>query len=313
MCGDLIGIHIRHRNCSVNRVGERIRHRGIYRQQQVHALLFGLFHHVFAIIHLFKVDERRTHLVALGREEGVRHAAADDQRIHLAQQIVDDVQLIGHLGAAQNGDKRAHGAVDGIAKELDLLAHQVTHRSGFDIIGHTDSRAVGTVRRAKRVVDIHVGKAGQLFAECGLVFGLFFAEAGILQQHHVAVFHCGNGGLCMLAHNGVIIGKHDRLAQQLCQTRRARSEAELRLRAVFRLAQMAAKDNLAAVCNQLFNGRQGRDDAVIVGDDAVLHRDVEIYPDKNALALYVNIVNCFFAKSAHTACTPFLVSELDSF
>ena len=39
-------------------------------------------------------------------QEGVRHAAADEQRVDLRQQVLDHADLVGHLGAAEDRDER---------------------------------------------------------------------------------------------------------------------------------------------------------------------------------------------------------------
>ena len=58
-----------------------------------------------------------------------------------------------------------------------------------------------------------------------------------------------------------------------------------------RLAHVRAQDHLRAVFHQILDGRQGAHDAVFVGDLAVLHRDVEIAADENALAFDIDIGN----------------------
>ena len=143
---------------------------------------------------------------------------------------------------------------------------------------------------AEGIVHIHVGQAGQLFAELGQVLGFFLAEAGVLQQHHVTVLHGGHGSLGVLAHHGVVVCKGDRLAQQLAQAHSHGGQAELCLGAVLGLAQMAAQDDLAAVGNELLDGGQGGDNAVVVGDDPVLHGHVEIAANQHALALHIDVV-----------------------
>ena len=50
--------------------------------------------------------ERAPDLPALGGEEGVGHAAADDQRIGEREQIAEKIELGRHLGAADHRRKR---------------------------------------------------------------------------------------------------------------------------------------------------------------------------------------------------------------
>ncbi len=46
---------------------------------------------------------------------------------------------------------------------------------------------------AEGVVDIQVAEFSKLGGSSGLIFFFFFVEAGVFQQHHVAVFHRGDG------------------------------------------------------------------------------------------------------------------------
>ena len=147
---------------------------------------------------------------------------------------------------------------------------------------------------AEGVVHISVSQRSQLLAELRHILGLFLAETGVLQQNDIAVVHSSHSSLCVLAHNVVVVGKHNGLAQLCAQSHSNGSQAELSLGAVLGLAQMAAQDDLSAIVDQLLDGGQSRIDAVLVGDDAVLHGDVEITADKDLLAAVVLIVDRLF-------------------
>src|SRR5699024_3138530 len=177
------------------------------------------------------------------------------------------------------------------AHAADLLLHQVAHSGVLDVVGDAGGGAVCTVAAAEGVVHIGVGQAGQLLGEFGDVLGLLLAEAGVLQQDHVAVVHGGDSGLGVLAHDVVIVGKDDFLAQLSAQGLGDGGQAELGLGAVLGFAQVAAQDDLCAVIDQLLDGGHSRVDAVLVGDDAVLHGDVEIAADKHFLAAVVLVVD----------------------
>ena len=147
---------------------------------------------------------------------------------------------------------------------------------------------------AERIIHIAIRQGSEFLGELLDVLGFFLAEAGVLEQHHVAVLHRGNSSLRVLADDVVVIRKHDRLAQVLGETLGNGREGELGFRAVLRLAQVAAKDHLAAVRNQLLNGRQRSNDTLIVGDLAILHRNIEIAAHKHFLAGDPDVVNGHF-------------------
>ena len=75
-------------------------------------------------VDLVFLQQGGTHLVALGGQEGVGHAATDEETVGLAQQVGDDAELVGDLGAAEHHGVGALGVIDGAAQGLDLLEHQ---------------------------------------------------------------------------------------------------------------------------------------------------------------------------------------------
>ena len=57
------------------------------------------------------LEKRAAHVVAEGGEEREGHAAAHEEPVHLLQQVLDEGELVGHLGAAQHREqRRAAGA-----------------------------------------------------------------------------------------------------------------------------------------------------------------------------------------------------------
>ncbi len=148
---------------------------------------------------------------------------------------------------------------------------------------------------AERVIHIAVRQGSQFLGELLDVLGFFLAEAGVLQQHDVAVLHRRHSSLCVVADHRVVIGEHDGLTQQFAQANRHGCQRELLFRAVLRLAQMAAQDDLCAVSDQLLDGRKRGHDALVVGDLAVLHGDVEVTANQHLLARNLDVVNRFLS------------------
>ncbi len=85
------------------------------------------------------VQQRIADLVALGLHEGVGHAAADDQRVHQVQQVVDDRDLVGHLRAAENRDQRPVGIVQHFGEVLHFLRHEEARGALASMNLHTPS------------------------------------------------------------------------------------------------------------------------------------------------------------------------------
>ena len=158
---------------------------------------------------------------------------------------------------------------------------------------------MGAVRGAEGIVYKHIAQGSQFLGEGFAVFGLFLAVTGVLQQNHVAVVHGSYGRLGVFTHDTVIRSEFNIDAQLFAQLYRHGSETQLGNRLTLRLAHMGAKDDLAAVVDQLLNGGQGRIDAVFIGDDAALHRHVEVAANQDFFALYVDVVHRFFVQQAH--------------
>ena len=93
--------------------------------------------------------------MALGGQEGEDHAAADEQPVGLAQQVVDDAELVGDLRAAEHDDVRPLGVVGQPAQHLDLVEDQLAGgvreplRDVVDarLLAVHDAEAVGDVER----------------------------------------------------------------------------------------------------------------------------------------------------------------------
>ena len=288
---DLVRIDDQRLNRRVNRVRERLHADGIDRQQELYALGLGLRQHVLAVVDLRLVEQALADLQALRLEEGEGHAAADDQGVDLLEQVLDDVQLVRDLRAAQDGDERTVGVLQRLAHDGKLLADEVAGHARAEELRDALGGAVRAMAGAERVIHIAVGQGSQVLGEVLDVLGLLLAEAGILQEHDVAVLHRGDGRPGVLAHDVVVIGKHDGLAQVLGEALGHGRQGELGLRAVLRLAQMAAQDHAAAVGDQLLDRRERGDDALVVGDLAVLHRDVEVTAHEHLFAGHFDVVN----------------------
>ena len=122
------------------------------------------------------LDQRLADRDAARLEEGVGHGAADAERVDLAEQVLDDVDLVGHLGAAEDRDERALGVVQRLAEIVDLLVHQQAGGGHRHVLDHALGGGVGAVRGAEGVVDVDVAELGELLGEAGVV--LFFLGDG---------------------------------------------------------------------------------------------------------------------------------------
>ena len=95
-----------------------------------------------------------------GEQEGVGHAAADDQLVDLGGEVGEHGDLGRHLGAADHGRGRPLGLVEHAAQRVDLLHQQrpgVGRQQPRDGIG----RGVRAMRGREGIVDEDVAELGQ--------------------------------------------------------------------------------------------------------------------------------------------------------
>ena len=87
-------------------------------------------------------------------EEGTGHRTADQDAVHLWQQRLDDVDLAGDLGPAEDRDEGALRLFQRVAEVVELLLHQQARDGGSQECGNACRAAVRAMRRSERVVDV---------------------------------------------------------------------------------------------------------------------------------------------------------------
>ena len=97
-------------------------------QHDLDARLLGPLEVAADGVELVLLEQALADLVALGLEEGEDHAAADQQPVGLAEQVVDDAELVGDLRAAEHDDVGPLRVVGEPAQHLDLGRDQAAHR-----------------------------------------------------------------------------------------------------------------------------------------------------------------------------------------
>ena len=201
-----------------------------------------------------------------GLEERVGHGAADEERVDLAEQVLDDLELVRDLGAAEDRDERPFGALERLAEVVDLGRHQEAGGRLLDVVDDALGRGVRAVRRSERVVDVDVGERRQLRRE-GRVVGLFLGvEPQVFEEDHAARMR-GDGGRGVRA--DAVGGKRDGPAEQPGQVVGDRLQAVLGIGLALRTSEVRREDDRGALFERVADGRQRRADPRVVGDRAV--------------------------------------------
>ena len=223
--------------------------------------------------------------MSLRLQKGVRHSAADDERIDLAHQVLDDADLVADLGAAKNRDERLLRMRQRLAEILKFLLHQQPGSVLLDEMRDAFGRCVGAMRRSERVVHVVVAKLAQLLGEVRIVGFLFGVEAQVLQQQRLAAFQL-LGHLLGLHADAVgreadILAAAQHIVDQNAQPLGDRLQAHLGIGLAFGTSQMRSQDEPRAMTQRVLDGGQRLADASVVHDAAVVERDVEVNPHED--------------------------------
>jgi len=179
----------------------------------------------------------------------------------------------------------------GIAQRLlqmaQFLFHRAARRRGQQI-GQARGGGVRPVRRREGVVDEDVAQGRDLFGEVGIVLFLAGMEARVLQQKHVAIFQCIHGGFRLGAHT--IFGESDIAADGCAQGRHERLQRHGWHDFALGPVEVRQDDDLGALFRQFADGGGLALDAGGVGDDAVLHRHIQVGAHQYALSPDRNII-----------------------
>ena len=116
-------------------------------------------------------------------EERVRHRAADAEDLDALEQVLDDADLVRHLGAAEDGDERRFGVLQHRRQDLDLARAAGSRRAlSREVLHHAGGRGVRAVRGAEGVVHVDVASRASCGGERRVVLLLLGVEAQVLEQ-----------------------------------------------------------------------------------------------------------------------------------
>lgn len=237
------------------------------------------------VFQLVFLEQARTDPVALGLEEGEGHAAANQQVVGAAEQVLDHGELVRDLGTTQHHHIGALGRVGERLEHAHLSGYQVAlvgRQQGRDVI----DRGMAAVNRTEGIV--HVGAVvpgqglqlgGQFGALGGGLGGFAGVKAHVLQDEHLAVAQSGRQRVGRFAHH-VPCNHHGQPAEG-AQHVRGGADRVLGLGGAVGTAEMGHYDDAGTGLDQLLHHRKGGTHASIVGDDSAVQRHVQVAADQN--------------------------------
>ena len=253
-------------------------------------------HDVARRVELVVLDERPADRLAHRLEERVRHRAADEQAIDPRDQVLDDLDLVRDLRAAEDRDERPRP---------DGRARRPRYCSSFSISSPAPAsgitrtmrlhRRVGAMRRAERVVDVDVGERRQRRGERGVVLLFLRVEAQVLEQHDAS----RRGDLRRPARPRARCSRSanaDRRAEQLAKPRGHGPQAHLRTAACPWAGRGARRARRIARRRRARTRMVGSDARMRVSSPMTpsLQRDVEVHAHEHAAALDGQVANRAF-------------------
>ncbi len=118
--GDLLG----GQGLVLGPAGHFLGHDHIDREDDLNPVGLGLRQNSPRVVHAVGLGEALADRLALGEQERVGHAAPEDEHVDVAEEMVDDLDLVRHLGSAKDGGKRPLGRLEELREHLDLALHQ---------------------------------------------------------------------------------------------------------------------------------------------------------------------------------------------
>ena len=256
--------------------------------------------------------------MALSLQERIGHTTADQDRVDLLHEVLQNFQFAGNLRAADDGDERTLRFFNRFAQIIQFFLHQEASDAraafGLHILADGSGGGVVTMGRAERVVDIDIAVAGELLGHGGLLLlhfgllgGVFFVahaisllrlaffglvEAGVFQHQDFA----GLQGRRFRVSSHAVSREFDFFAKLLRQIVGDGLQAEFLFIALAAgAAKMAHQNQSSALFQNVFDRRQSGLDAGIVRDDLlVVQRNVEVNAHHNFLAFHANVFHCLF-------------------
>ncbi len=211
--------------------------------------------------------------------------------------MIDDLDFVGDLGSADDGDEGLDGIGDGLAEVGQLLFKQEAGGGLPDVMGDALGRGVGAVSGAEGVVDVEIAEAGEGFGELWVVALFLRVEAEVFKEQGLAGLELGGelGGdfADAIRGEGDVFGGSEDVIEELAQAVDDGPETHRLVALAFGAAEVRAKDDLGFVADGVLDGRDGLADARVVEDLAAVRgeRDVEVDADEDTLVGQVEVAD----------------------
>ncbi len=231
--------------------------------------------------------QRAADRMALRGQERVGHGAADHQRVHLADQVPEQVELGRNLRAPDHRRDRTRRIAERRIQGFQFRLHQPSG-IGRQQMRHALGAGVRAMRRGKGVVHIDIRELCHGSGHAGIVLLLLGVVAGVLQHQQVAARHSLDRLLGR--HADAVLGKAHPLSQHLAQRDGNRCQRHLRDAPALGAVEVAADDDPGTLLDEFADRRRQSLEARQIADLAVANRHVEVGAQQDVLAGDIDIV-----------------------
>ncbi len=251
--------------------------------------VLGLVHYAQGRFLEVALAQRFADIVSERIDEGVGHAAPDHQRLDLGDEVFEQVDLGGDLGAAHDCDDRLFGVAETGLERLQFGFHGAARARG-QRAGEAFGRGMGAVGGREGVIDIDIAEGCHAGDQLGIV--LFFArvKTGVFSKDHAAGLGTGYGCLDACDVRPVGFGEDDPLAHDFLQNGDDGPKAHVGHNFALGAVEMGEQDGQATLVGDFLDGVGDPLDPGGIGHHAVSDRHVEIDAQQHALAGQIEII-----------------------
>ncbi|MNZ95240.1 hypothetical protein D3C78_1143770 [compost metagenome] len=217
--------------------------------------------------------------MTLSFEESVSKTATDQYVVCNVKQIVDYVDLIFNFGAANDCRERTIWIGQCFAKNGQFFFHQKTGYS-WQVVSNALSGSMRTVCCAKCIVYEQIRKLCKLLSQFRIILFFAWIETYVFKYQHITIVQCSYFSFCFLADRFVSFCHW--FAKQLGKTLSSLCQTHGFVNLTFWTTQMARKNNLCAIFNQVLDRRQSFANTSIVSNLSILHRYIKVHANKHA-------------------------------
>ena len=237
-------------------------------------------------VELVLLEQARADLVALRREEGEQHPAADEEPVDARKQVRDDAELVADLRAAEHDRVRPLRVLGEAVEHVELGRDQQAGRGRQELGELVDARLLA-VHDTEAVRDEHVAELGELLRRTrGARASSFAVSPGLKRRFSMTATSPSSSAATASCADSPTVSRANATGLPSSSESRWATGARLYFASGAPSGRPRCEHTTtrAPCVDEGVEGGKRRPHAAIVRDDAVLQGDVQVTTDDDALA-----------------------------